>query len=397
VQFTDKSVSAATTSYQWDMTNDGVVDYTTRNPVHTYQTAGNYTVKLTVTNASGTDSEIKSNYIKVSFLQSGGETFGAESNPTGNPIGGGAGYNNIILQTDPRVKYVVTTKSQLLAALSSATSGQVVFVPSTATIDLTGETSSITIPAGVTLASDRGYAGSLGGLIKRDSSGSMPLMTLEAGGNNVRVSGLRIRGPHATYGGSYGDNVKGAIESIDKNNLEVDNCEIYYWSYGGVVFENSGSGSWSGYVHHNSIHHNAGEGYGYGVVVAFGTVLIEANSFDYVRHAVTGYGGAGESYEARYNLHGSHNLDSNYDVHAEGQNIGNWDGHTPSGRLYRIHHNTVPAAVDGYESIFYVAPPTEGMYIYNNRLGSGITPNGGWARCYMTNNYIDGVFHASGQ
>jgi len=42
-----------------------VVDYTTKNPSHTYQAAGNYTVKLTVTNASGSNSEIKTNYIVV--------------------------------------------------------------------------------------------------------------------------------------------------------------------------------------------------------------------------------------------------------------------------------------------------------------------------------------------
>jgi PKD repeat protein len=65
VQFTDKSVSAGTTSYKWDINNDGIVDYTTRNPVLTYQTAGNYTVKLTVTNPSGSDTEVKTNYIQV--------------------------------------------------------------------------------------------------------------------------------------------------------------------------------------------------------------------------------------------------------------------------------------------------------------------------------------------
>jgi parallel beta-helix repeat protein len=66
VQFTDQSVSPGTTLYTWDINNDGVVDYTTKNPRHTYQTAGTYTVKLTVTNEDGTDSEIKTNYIKVS-------------------------------------------------------------------------------------------------------------------------------------------------------------------------------------------------------------------------------------------------------------------------------------------------------------------------------------------
>jgi PKD repeat protein len=65
VQFTDQSASAGTTTYTWDMTNDGVVESTARNPVYTYQKAGNYTVKHTVTNTSGSDSEIKTAYIKV--------------------------------------------------------------------------------------------------------------------------------------------------------------------------------------------------------------------------------------------------------------------------------------------------------------------------------------------
>ncbi len=81
----------------------------------------------------------------------------------------------------------------------------------------------------------------------------------------------------------------------NKNGLEVDNNEIYYWSYAGEAFENSASGSWTGHVHHNNIHHIAGEGYGYGVMVAYGDVLIEANNFDYTRHAVIGEGCPGRS------------------------------------------------------------------------------------------------------
>ena len=65
VQFTDQSVSAGTISYVWDINNDGKTDYTTRNPFHTYQTAGNYSVNLKVTNADGNDSEIKIQYIQV--------------------------------------------------------------------------------------------------------------------------------------------------------------------------------------------------------------------------------------------------------------------------------------------------------------------------------------------
>ena len=65
VKFTDRSISSGTTSYKWNSNNDGTVDSTTPNPSFTYTAAGLYTVKLVVTNSSGSDSEIKTNYINV--------------------------------------------------------------------------------------------------------------------------------------------------------------------------------------------------------------------------------------------------------------------------------------------------------------------------------------------
>jgi PKD repeat protein len=64
VQFTDKSTGSGLT-YQWDFNNDGTVDSTGQNPSYTYNTAGTYTVKLTVTSAGVTDDEIKTNFITV--------------------------------------------------------------------------------------------------------------------------------------------------------------------------------------------------------------------------------------------------------------------------------------------------------------------------------------------
>ena len=104
MQFTDQSVSAGTSTYAWDVNNDGTTDYTTKNPSHTYTAAGTYTVKLTVTNASGSDSEIKTGYITTTSpaVISGTGDYGYTSNPTGNPIGGGAGYSRIITGTECR-------------------------------------------------------------------------------------------------------------------------------------------------------------------------------------------------------------------------------------------------------------------------------------------------------
>ncbi len=65
VLFTDQSTGTVPLLYFWDFNNDGTVDSTVRNPSFTYTTAGTYTVNLTVSNAAGSDSEIKTNYITI--------------------------------------------------------------------------------------------------------------------------------------------------------------------------------------------------------------------------------------------------------------------------------------------------------------------------------------------
>jgi len=54
VQFNDSSKNA--TRWNWDFENDGKIDSTDRNPMHTYSSAGTYTVNLTAINSNGTDS-----------------------------------------------------------------------------------------------------------------------------------------------------------------------------------------------------------------------------------------------------------------------------------------------------------------------------------------------------
>jgi PKD repeat protein len=66
VQFNDTSVGANLTNWSWDFTNDGFVDSIEQNPIFNYTTAGNHTVNLTVTNATGSDSEVKAGFITVS-------------------------------------------------------------------------------------------------------------------------------------------------------------------------------------------------------------------------------------------------------------------------------------------------------------------------------------------
>jgi PKD repeat protein/C1A family cysteine protease len=62
VEFTDLSMNNPT-SWSWDFGDDGTSD--TQNSSHTYSDAGIYTVSLTVTNAGGSDTETKTDYITV--------------------------------------------------------------------------------------------------------------------------------------------------------------------------------------------------------------------------------------------------------------------------------------------------------------------------------------------
>lgn len=64
VSFQDNSTSNPTL-WAWDIDNNGTIDYTTKNPVHTYINSGNYSVKLTATNSNGSHSVIKNNAITV--------------------------------------------------------------------------------------------------------------------------------------------------------------------------------------------------------------------------------------------------------------------------------------------------------------------------------------------
>ncbi len=116
------------------------------------------------------------------------ETFGAEANPTGDPIGGGKGYRRLVTRGD----YHVKTAQELLAALEQAKPGQIIYVDDNAEIDLTGK-EKIVIPGGVTIASGRGKGDSQGGMIFSNKQDTRPLFL--TGGDNIRLTGLRVRGP----------------------------------------------------------------------------------------------------------------------------------------------------------------------------------------------------------
>ncbi len=299
--------------------------------------------------------------LKIEAKQGSEEGFGAGVNPTGDPIGGGKGYGRLVTHGD----YLVKTVEELRAALKKAKSGQVVYVDDEAEIEVTGE-QKIVIPAGVTVASGRGRGGSEGALLYSDELSMSPMFL--AGGEKVRVTGLRLRGPdqkrrteqmRKLYKEGRYYSIPNSDGIISTNpNLEVYNCELWGWSHAAVFLKR---GALKAHVHHNNIHHNQRSGLGYGVCLDQADALIEANLFDWCRHHIAGTGRPGTSYEARYNLVLENANGHSFDMHGGRDRK---DGTDIAGDMIKIHHNTFKAT--GVPAFVIRGRPQQSAQIHHN-------------------------------
>ena len=273
-----------------------------------------------------------------------GKIYGAKQDKRG-PIGGGYGYRKVVRQGD----CCVETLDELLDSLAKARPGDTVFLNGRVEIDCTErvyiEKQVIEIPKGVTLASDRGQGSSKGGLILCDTFSTKPLILI--GGDGVRITGLRIKGPDPkrglkhhgrSFSEGYGADYYYKFPTSDgistmHPDLEVDNCELGGWSYA-AVYLRAGEGH---HIHHNFIHHNQRNGLGYGVCHDRAFSLIEQNLFNYNRHSIAGTGRPGSGYEARNNVEIGESLSHCFDMHGGRDRT---DGTDIAGTWMKVHHNT---------------------------------------------------------
>ena len=266
------------------------------------------------------------------------DDYGAESNPTGDPIGGSNGYSRIVTSGD----YSVSNAVELTNALALAQAGEVVYVLPDSDIELSSYVN-IPIPAGVTLAGNRGDGGAQGPRLRADSVfGAQGAMLFYANAG-ARVTGVRIQGPDCDIPDIDYDVVPrswlGALSAAE--NVEVDNCELSNFHYGGVSTRGTNVT-----IHHSFIH----DVHAYPVVVPNSSplpTLIEACIIEWVWHTIAGSGGPGTGYEARYNLcyrqtppeswGGTNHASHGFDMHAYRE--------APSARVggdeILIHHNTM--------------------------------------------------------
>jgi hypothetical protein len=257
-----------------------------------------------------------------------------------NAVGGGQGYQKSVQHGD----ITVGTLEEMLHALNDVKLGQVIYINDAAEIDMTGRIG-VVIPENVTLASGRGMNGSRGALLFTTELGTNPLFV--AGGTGVRLTGLRFRGPDTERrekqmaqlfkeGRYYSIPNSDGIQSVHQD-LEVDNCELWGWSNAAV---NLKKGALGAHIHHNYIHHNQRWGLGYGICLDESSALIEANLFDWNRHAIAGTGRRGTSYEARYNVILENANSYSFDMHGGADRK---DGTDIAGDRINIHHNIFKA------------------------------------------------------
>lgn len=282
--------------------------------------------------------------------------------PQTDCLGGGDCYDRHVTAADATVVLgASTTLSELRSALANASAGDIVFIDAGAEIDLGfyADDYSIVVPAGVTLAGDRGVNGSPGARLfggKKPGSDWIGADTIKVH-DNARITGLRIEGPDPDRPMGWLDadhDYTDGIQAKGSSNVEIDNNEIYGWPKGGI------SGGDPVHVHHNYIHDNDQSGLGYGVSSPMWGSVIEYNLFERNRHAIAGAGNPGEGYTVRYNVFGGEGLTGaghKIDMHEDG-NTGK------AGSRIEVYRNTVifPDA----QGVFLRGTPRESAEIYEN-------------------------------
>lgn len=288
-----------------------------------------------------------------------------------------ASLRSALAQTDPAIAEMltfeagtvsVTDATGLLRALANAQEGAVVFVPSTARIDLTGH-EKIVIPAGVTLASDRQVGGSNGARLYSNDLGATLLVAQE----NASIVGLDLMGPDPASR-SYqlerlmregGHDLYYAVPAAvgiytEASNVVIENCELWGWSHAAVAL---GPGAHQVRVRHCFLHHNQRLRLGYGVHLDQADALLEANLFDWYRHCVAGSGRPGTSYEARYNYVLPNASGHAFDMHGGADRN---DGTDIAGDQIKIHRNIVEAAQ--FPAVVIRGRPRVGLEISENQF-----------------------------
>lgn len=251
----------------------------------------------------------------------------------------------------------VTDGINLVRVLQSNFQGKII-IPSGTSINL-GELRNVEVKSCITLKGTRGGLDP-GALlftdIKNTKKGDEKAIFMVTG-HDVRIEGLRFRGPAPTYHDYDRKDTGGRVTAIgiwgDAHHVEIDNNDFSFWNHAVGVAGHLGMSAGQANlirVTRNYFHRNANGGNGYGVILGGGDgyVTIEGNLFTHNRHAIAASSDkAGKDkggYIAKYNyvLEGGFTegagkyWNQHFDVH------GQYGGYGGKAREYiEIAYNTI--------------------------------------------------------
>jgi hypothetical protein len=238
------------------------------------------------------------------------------------------------------------------------------------------------------------------GVLLSTSYKAEPYALFAITGHDVRIQGVRLRGPSNGDRSSSQPTVTGISVKVDPalglgGNVVIDSNEAWFWTHAAVYVEGAvhvdtpedvPPGARMTYaqaslvrITRNSLHHNSREQRGYGVNVSHGAyATIEGNLFDHNRHAITTHGDAYTGYVARFNyvLEGGYTecdfgfcyWNQHFDVH--GLDDGGYGG--IGGERFEIAANTVrgeqeyAAGTESRTAFMLRGTPTVGAFFHGN-------------------------------
>lgn len=382
-----------------------------------------------------------------SILKTGGVALGAvvagslagcvsEDNPiydTPNPFapsGGAAAPGGDIphrQELSPDDADVEVTSASELVSEASAADGRVIWIPTDATIDLTGQDLTL---ENVVVASGRGEGETGGVITTSDQGANSPVWDggSERGliymGDNSRLTGVAVLGPHhsevdhprlAGYfpmpdGGrtardSWREQRYARGVSMHGHNTSVDNCEVGYFSVQCIaVGSTSGDPPENVVIAHSYLHNALMTSLGYPVDVRTGHPRIHRCYFDGYRHAVNGSGYATAGYFVTECTFGPWMTSFAVDMHGVFENVsGSSDSnahdyrHRAGGTMvvdscrfmgHRIPDLPFITERPGSESTHATirAVPADGFYFLNNVCSHG-SPDGAVAQRNVPGSY----------
>jgi hypothetical protein len=241
--------------------------------------------------------------------------YGADVHITGNPIGGGEGYEGGLKRS--QAKYVVDTYKTLVSAFSRAIAGESVYVEDGASIEVPDQ--NVKIPKGLIWGAGRGVVSRPGRITRLNIVGKGSYNYLFVGGQGAVITGLAFQGPDQEVGSSSNYAPLWGCFLLD-DGAQVLNCEGFGWPEEFILVNQNGMT-----IRHNSVHHNRRTGFGYGVLDAWGNAVIEANIFNQGRHFIAAERGFGankkaSSYVARFNIFGAECTNTCVDCHGGNDN-----------------------------------------------------------------------------